>query len=59
MNNVREKENLTKLTVTTEPSLLDSVEQHRRKLAELTGLRISTSAAISALIRAGLEASRH
>lgn len=45
-----------KVTFATSPALLGEVQQHRRNLAERTGLRVSTSAAISALIRAGLAA---
>lgn len=58
MENIDKHENLTRLTVTAEPSLLHSVQQHRRELVERTGLRVSTSATVSALIRAGLEATR-
>lgn len=50
------RENLTRLTVTTEPSLLARVQQHRCELSQRTGLRLSTSATVSALLRAGLEA---
>lgn len=52
MNN---KENLVRMCTAIEPSLLESVQQHKRELAKRSGLRISTSSAVSALIRAGLE----
>jgi len=55
---MNKKSNLTRLTVCAESELLDSVQQHRRLLLEQKGLRVSTSSAISALIRAGLEAAR-
>lgn len=58
MNSVDKKPNLERLTITTEPSLIENVKQHRLELVRRTGLRVSTSAAVSALIQAGLEAQR-
>lgn len=58
MNSIHKKQNLERLTITTEPSLIKNVQQHRLELARRTGLRISVSSTVSALIRAGLEAQR-
>ena len=54
MNN--KKQNLTRLTVCAETQLLESVQKRRNELQKLAGVRISTSAVISSLVRAGLEA---
>jgi len=50
------KSNLERLTVCAETQLLDNVQQRRNELIKLTGVRISTSACVSALLKAGLEA---
>ena len=58
MTTTNKKSNLTRLTVCAETQLLDAVQQRRNELIKLTGVRISTSATVSALLRAGLEAQR-
>lgn len=55
MNN-NKKSPLMRINVTADKSLLDQVQQHKREIEAHTGLRVSTSSAISALIKAGIEA---
>jgi hypothetical protein len=54
MNN-NKKSPLMRINVTAEKSLLDQVQQRKREIEAHTGLRLSTSSTISALIRAGIE----
>ncbi|SFI96298.1 hypothetical protein [Nitrosomonas sp. Nm34] len=58
MNNNNDKSDLRRVTFCAEQRLMERVEKHRHEIMECTRLRISTSAAISSLIQAGLDAQR-